>query len=81
MKKASEKQIGGDHYKNLKIQPMDYSMKNGLDPLQHSVVKYITRFRNKGGLKDLDKAIHCIELLKQHETEVKENGDGKSKSV
>lgn len=61
---ALEKQIGGGHYKDLAVQPMEYSMLNNLDACQHTAIKYITRFREKDGLKDLDKAIHCIELLK-----------------
>lgn len=56
-------QVDGDHYRKLPIQPFDYSMANGLDPLQHTIVKYVTRFRDKAGIKDLRKAIHCVELL------------------
>jgi hypothetical protein len=56
-------QVGGDHYKKLKIQPMEYSMANGLDACQHTVVKYVTRFRDKGGIADLEKAKHTIDLL------------------
>ena len=66
---AEYKQIGGEHYSKLAIQPMRYSMENGLDACQHTIIKYITRFRDKGGIADLDKAIHCIELLKQFENE------------
>lgn len=56
-------QIDGDHYSKLKIQPMEYSMANGLDACQHTAIKYITRFRDKGGKQDLLKAIHTIEIL------------------
>lgn len=62
---ALDTQVGGDHYKKLKIQPMEYSMANKLDACQHTAVKYITRFREKGGIADLDKAIHCVEMLKE----------------
>lgn len=61
-------QIGGDHYSKLKIQPMEYSMANGLDPCQHNVVKYVTRFRDKNGIEDLKKAIHVIQMLIEFET-------------
>lgn len=61
---ALDKQEGGNHYKNMAIQPMEYSMLNGLDACQHTAIKYISRFREKNGLEDLDKAIHCIEMLK-----------------
>jgi hypothetical protein len=64
---ALDNQIAGSHYKNLKIQPMEYSMANKLDACQHTAIKYITRFREKGGIQDLDKAIHCIQMLKEFE--------------
>lgn len=64
--KATDRQVSGKHYVGLKIQPMKYSMLNGLDACQHTAIKYITRFRDKGGLEDLDKAIHCIEMLKEY---------------
>ena len=41
------------HYTKLAIQPMQYSMDNKLDPMQHTIIKYVTRFRDKGGLRDL----------------------------
>ena len=64
---ALSTQHGGDHYKKLAIQPMEYSMANGLDACQHTVIKYVTRFRDKGGIDDLHKAIHCIEMLIEFE--------------
>ena len=60
-------QVGGNHYTKLEIQPIEYSMINHLDPLQHSVIKYITRFRDKGGIEDLHKARHCIDILIEFE--------------
>lgn len=63
MSKALEIQVGGDHYKGMKIQPMEYSMANGLDACQHTAIKYISRFRDKGGIQDLEKAKHVIDLL------------------
>lgn len=60
---AMQQQVGGDHYKKLAIQPMEYAFKNHLDPLQFSVVKYVTRFRDKAGKQDLDKAKHCVDML------------------
>lgn len=64
---ALQAQIGGDHYTKLAIQPMRYSMKNGLDPLQHTIIKYVTRFRDKAGIEDLEKAKHCIDMLIEFE--------------
>lgn len=65
--KASDLQIGGGHYKMLPIQPMHFSMVNKLDALQHTVIKYVVRFREKNGVQDLEKAKHCIDLLIQYE--------------
>ena len=66
-KSALDVQVGGDHYKSLAIQPMEYSMANGLDACQHTAIKYITRFRDKGGIIDLEKAKHCIDMLIEFE--------------
>ena len=60
---ALDTQVDGDHYKKLAIQPMVYSMANKLDACQHTIVKYVTRFRDKGGIKDLEKAKHVIDML------------------
>lgn len=62
-----ERQVDGDHYQKLAIQPMQYSLLNGLDACQHTVIKYVTRFRDKGGIKDLEKAKHCIDMLIEFE--------------
>ena len=59
--------MDGDHYQKLAIQPMQYSLLNGLDACQHTVIKYVTRFRDKGGIKDLEKAKHCIDMLIEFE--------------
>lgn len=60
---ALETQIDGNHYTKLKIQPMEYSMANGLDACQHTIIKYVTRFRDKNGRVDLEKAKHVIDML------------------
>lgn len=65
--KASASQVGGSHWTKLKIQPFEYTMSNSLDPLQHSIIKYVTRFRDKNGVEDLEKAKHCIDLLIEFE--------------
>ena len=61
--KPSEKQIGGSHYKDCAIQPVDYIVENKLDFLEGNVVKYITRHRTKGGIEDIKKVIHYAELI------------------
>lgn len=60
-------QVGGDHYTKLKIQPMQFSMDNKLDACQHTIIKYVTRFRDKGGLRDLNAAKHVIDMLIERE--------------
>lgn len=72
---ALETQVGGDHYKDMAIQPMEYSMKNKLDPCQHTAIKYITRFRDKGGIEDLKKAIHVIEMLIEFEQQAQADAE------
>lgn len=57
------RQIGGDHYVNLPIQPAEYNYKNKIPFIEGSVIKYVTRWRNKNGILDLQKAIHFLELL------------------
>jgi len=64
---AFDTQVGGDHYTKLAIQPMQYSMANKLDPLQHTIIKYVTRFRDKDGITDLEKARDCIDMLIEFE--------------
>ena len=60
---ALDKQPGGDHYKKRAIQPIEYIIKNGMNFLEGNVVKYVTRYKDKGGKQDLEKAIHYLELL------------------
>ncbi len=56
-------QTGGDHYRQRAIQPVEYIHANALNFFEGSVVKYITRWRQKGGTQDLEKAKHFIDLL------------------
>ena len=56
-------QVGGDHYKNKTIQPIDYIIANELGFCEGNVVKYITRYKDKNGLEDLKKAKQYIEFL------------------
>ena len=61
---ALKKQVGGDHYKDCNIQPVEYIFQNNLDYFEGNVVKYITRHRKKGeGKKDVEKAIHYAQLI------------------
>ena len=57
------RQEGGDHYKKLKIQPVEYIVANKIGFIEGSVIKYVTRHKEKHGKADLRKAIHFLELL------------------
>lgn len=61
--KAWGSQCDGTHYKTMAIQPMEYSMANNLNSLQHTIVKYVSRYKDKNGVADLKKAKHCIQML------------------
>lgn len=74
-REALERQEGGTHYTKLAIQPMEYSMANGLDACQHTIIKYVTRFRDKNGKEDLLKAKHTIDLLIALEYDVVDASD------
>ena len=62
-----DKQVGGDHYKGMAIQPIEFAQKNNLSYCESNAIKYICRHANKNGVEDLRKAIHNIELLIQIE--------------
>lgn len=59
-----DQQVGGNHYKSLAIQPIEYIVKNNLGWCEGNIVKYITRWKQKGGAADIDKVIHYANLLK-----------------
>ena len=56
-------QVAGSHYKDLKIQPVEYIHANNLGYAEGNVIKYVTRWRKKDGRRDLEKARHYIDLL------------------
>ena len=61
--KSFEKQVGGNHYKKYKIQPVEFIIKNNIGFVEGNIIKYVLRFKEKGGVSDLLKAKHYIELL------------------
>jgi hypothetical protein len=65
---ALDKQESGNHYKDKGIQPIVYIHANNLGFCEGNVVKYVTRWKDKGGEADLRKAIHYLELLIELET-------------
>ena len=64
---ANAGQIGGSHYKKLTIQPWDYILSNGIGYCEGSAIKYLSRWKDKGGIQDLYKAKHFIDKLIEHE--------------
>jgi hypothetical protein len=58
-----ETQVGGNHYKNMAIQPIEYIMQNNLGYCEANIVKYVSRWKDKNGLEDLKKARHYIDIL------------------
>lgn len=61
--KSLETQVGGDHYKRFEIQPIEFTMRNGLGFCEGNIIKYVSRHKFKNGVQDLEKAKHYIELL------------------
>ena len=60
---ALDVQVGGSHYQKSAIQPIEYIHANDLSFIEGSIVKYITRWRNKNGVQDLEKIKHYVDLL------------------
>ena len=60
---ALDKQVGGAHYKDRKIQPVEFIHANALGYFEGNVVKYVSRWRDKGGIQDLQKARHYLDKL------------------
>lgn len=60
---VNSRQPGGTHYKKLAIQTWDYITANNIPYLEGNVIKYVTRWRDKDGIKDLEKAMHYLEKL------------------
>jgi len=63
MSNAYDKQVGGSHYQNMKIQPAEFINKNEMKFAEGNAIKYICRHINKGGLQDLEKAKHYIDMI------------------
>lgn len=73
---ALNTQIGGSHYKDLPIQPVEFIERNNLGFCAGNVIKYVCRYKNKNGIEDLKKAKHYLELL----IEIEENEYSNSSS-
>jgi hypothetical protein len=63
MQNPLEIQIQGSHYKNFEIQPVEFIHANKLEFIEGSIIKYACRWRDKGGINDLEKIKHYCDLL------------------
>jgi len=63
MTDANSRQVDGDHYKFKCIQPWDYIARNNIGYFEGNVIKYVSRWRDKGGIADLQKARHYLDKL------------------
>jgi len=61
--RAFDRQAGGDHYKDMPIQPAEFIHTNGIGYMEGNVIKYVCRHRRKNGIEDLRKAVHYLEML------------------
>lgn len=64
---ALETQVGGGHYKDMKIQPVEFIHANKIPYIEGCVIKYVCRHRSKNGKQDIEKAIHFLQLLIEQE--------------
>jgi Protein of unknwon function (DUF3310) len=60
---ALDEQVGGDHYRKMKVQPIEFILANNIPYTEGCIIKYICRWRDKGGIKDLQKIKHYCDLL------------------
>ena len=56
-------QIGGNHYKDFKIQPIDFIYENDIPYIEGNIIKYVTRWKSKNGVEDLKNAMHYLDIL------------------
>ena len=59
---ALDTQVGGSHYKDLCMQPIELIVALRCSFIQGNIIKYVTRYKNKNGLEDLLKVKHYAQL-------------------
>lgn len=69
MSKILDHQEGGNHYKKMAIQPIDFIYFNDIPFIEGNIIKYLLRYKKKNGLEDLKKAKHYLEILIEKEYE------------
>jgi len=62
---AFERQVGGNHYKDMAIQPVEFIVRNNIPFLEANIIKYTCRHSRKGGIEDVEKIIHYAEMLRE----------------
>ena len=60
---ALDTQVGGGHYKDMKIQPVEFIVANNIPYREANVIKYTARHKSKNGIEDIKKAIHYLEMI------------------
>ena len=65
---ALDVQVAGDHYRKMKIQPVEFIHANNIPFIEGCIIKYAARWRDKGGINDLEKIKHFADLLIELET-------------
>lgn len=73
---ALDEQVGGNHYKQFKIQPVTFCMVNNIPFAEGNIIKYVVRHSFKNGAEDLDKAIHMLKLLREEKYGTVKNNEG-----
>ena len=63
MSSVYKKQVGGNHYQSMQIQPSEFINKNNLPFAEGNAIKYICRHQHKGKQEDIKKAIHYLEMI------------------
>ena len=64
---ALDRQVGGSHYKKYAIQPVEFIMANNIGYMEGNIIKYVVRHKDKGGIADLEKAMHYLQMLIEQE--------------
>ena len=76
---AFDSQVGGNHYKSFKIQPVEFIHINGLGYIAGNIIKYVCRYKVKNGIEDLRKARHYIDML--IESEIKAEAFARNRTI
>lgn len=76
-----ETQVGGSHYKNMCIQPIEFIERNDLGFCVGNIIKYVCRYKDKNGIEDLKKARHYIDILIDFECEAMQMRENKQNKV